>query len=82
MSQKQESGKAKSSGTNKYGNTWTTYNDGAYRYNNKGGGHKNHYYNTGKGYEFMTANGGKESGYQWTRKEGGEPNVKYDNRKK
>ena len=83
MSQKQEKPKAEASGTNSKGNTWTTYDDGSYGYNNSGSRHHNHYYNdAAKGRDYMTANGGKASGYQWTRTDGGEKNVKYDNRKK
>ena len=31
--------------------------------------------------KYCTGNGGKDSGFQWTRTDGGEKNVKYDNRK-
>ena len=82
MSQKQGGRNVESTGTNGKGNTYTKYDDGAYRYNNAGSSHQNHYFNDGKGRDYCTANGGKESGYQWTRTNGGDKNVKYDNRKK
>ena len=69
------------SGTNNQGNKWTTYDDGAYYYNNAGSSHHNHYFNDNKGNEYCTGNGGKESGFKWSRSDGGEKNVKYDNRK-
>jgi hypothetical protein len=82
MSQKQGEHKVETSGTNRAGNTWTKYDDGAYRYNNSGSSHQNHYFNDANGRDYMTDNGGKTSGYQWTRSDGADKNVKYDNRKK
>ena len=82
MSGKQGGRNVESSGINKQGNSWTKYDDGAYRYHNTGSNHQNHYFNDANGRDFMTANGGKASGYQWTRTDGGEKNVKYDYRKK
>ena len=82
MSQKQVKRQVESSGSNNQGNSWTKYDDGAYRYHNASSSHQNHYFNDGKGRDYMTANGGKNGGYQWTRTNGGEKNVKYDNRKK
>merc|ERR1711868_134152 len=69
------------SGVNRHGNTWTTYDDGAYRYNNAGSNHHNHYFNDAQGKEYCTGNGGKEGGFKWSRTDQGEKNVKYDNRK-
>ena len=81
MSQKQQERSVESSGSNSQGNQWTTYNDGAYYYNNSGSSHHNHYFNDAKGSDYCTGNGGQESGFKWSRTDGGEKNVKYDNRK-
>jgi hypothetical protein len=81
MSGKSQERSVENSGKNNQGNDWTTYDDGAYRYNNSGSSHHSHYFNDANGREYCTGNGGKESGFQWTRTDGGEKNVKYDNRK-
>ena len=64
MSDKSQERSVENSGTNSEGNTWTTYDDGAYRYNNSGSSQDNHYFNDAKGHEYFTGNGGKDSGFQ------------------
>ena len=59
----------------------TTYDDGVYYYNNGGSSLHNHYFNDAKGTEYCTENDGQESGFKWSRTDGGEKNVKYDNMK-
>ena len=80
MSQKQQERSVGSSGSDSQGNQWTTYDDGAYHYNNSGSSHHNHYFNDAKRTEYFTGNGGQESGFRWIRTDSGEKNVKYDNR--
>ena len=81
MSQKQQERSVESAGSNSQGNQWTTYDDGAYYYNNSGSSHHNHYFNDAKRTEYWTGNGGQKSGFEWSRTDSGEKNVKYDNRK-
>ena len=81
MSHKKQERSVESSGSNSQGNQWTTYDDGAYYYNNSGSSHHNHYFNDAKRTEYCTGNGGQKSGFEWSRTDGGEKNVKYDNRK-
>ena len=55
-----------------------------YYYNNSGSSHHNHYFNDKKDNEYCNGNGGKESGFTWSRSllgDDGEKNVKYDKRK-
>ena len=75
MSHKKQERSVESSGSNSQGN------HGAYYYNNSGSSHHNHYLNDAKRTEYCTGNGGQKSGFKWSRTDGGEKNVKYDNRK-